>query len=438
MKLSDIIKVLFLSLAMIISASCEKEEGRPADQPQQVTITLDVDKLTLESASIRVKHDGAADLPWVYLMTDDLTTDANALIDAKLAKELELTGEIVVYTGRNKSMTITDLAPKAYYRFICKVIDPDTGDACGEVAELKFRTRRDPAIYEVNENWTIERGERTVNPSDDAEYDNFIITSEDDEPYVVLPIKVSDFEFYYKNDKRSLFEDFHSDFGLEAGASQWKNILKQGDITWQEQRLRSSDWIVYMIGVDTDGELSGLYQEYRFKVEQEVATDAYNKWLGTWSVSDKDGLKLFDIHILPSENNLWYYLAGWEGNNLYFDTYDQTLMIETFFNKKTGKMEFVSQYVNTMATDYETIDFYFSGTFYYGGNYVIDLMNYKMAETSFVKSDCTEARVDGLSYVGNGLDVPILAVCYFYYSGSQPTSISLDIPNLPLTFKKAE
>lgn len=113
-------------------------------------------------------------------------------------------------------------------------------------------------------------------------------------------------------------------------------------------------------------------------------------------------------------------------------------MIETFFNKSTGRMEFISQYVNTMITDYETIDFYFSETFYYGGNYVVDAMNYKMAETFFTNSEYTQARVEGLTFTGSGLTVPIQENCYFYYSGPQPSAISLDIPNLPLTFRKVQ
>ena len=438
MKFTSILKVFSVALVSILLMGCEKESEQTTGPASDVTISLDMDKVTLESASIRIRHESDADMMWAYLLTQDFESDAESLLLDKIDQELELTGEIVAYTGRNKSIVLTDLEPKSYYRFICQALDDVTGKPFGDVATLDFRTRRDPSVFEVNDNWSIERGDRSINPSDHMEYDNFEISSSDDETYVVLPIKVSDFGDYYKNDKRALFEDFHSDFGLAVGASQWQNVLKEGDITWQEQRLRSSDWIVFMIGIDTDGELSGLYQEYRFSIEQEIATDEYNRWLGQWKVINGEGVELFDIHILPSENNLWYYLAGWEGDNLYFDTYDQTLMIETFFNKSNGKMEFISQYVNTMMTDYETIDFYFSGTFYYGGNYVVDAMNYKMAETSFTTSDYTEARVDGLTFTGSGLTVPIQEICYFYYSGSQPSSISLDIPNLPLTFKKVQ
>lgn len=439
MKLTDIIKVLFLSLAMVISASCETAEPvAPEQEHQQVTITLDVDKLNLEAASIRVRHDGTAELLWVYLLTDDLDSDPAALIADKLARELELTGEIVVFTGQNKSIMVSDLAPKAYYRFICQVVDPVTGGTTGEPAAIQFRTRRDPSVFEINDNWSVNRGERSINYVDKMEYDNFICKSSDEETYVLLPIKVSDFKYYYNNEIRALFEDFHASYSLAEGDSKWKDIVKSGDQTLQEQRLRSGEWVVFMVGIDVDGELSGLYQRLDMTIEPEVPTEEYQRWLGDWEVADKDGVKLFDITIIPSEHNMWYYLAGWEGNNLYFDTYDQTLMIETFFNKSTGRMEFISQYVNTMITDYETIDFYFSGTFYYGGNYVVDAMNYKMAETFFTNSEYTQARVEGLTFTGSGLTVPIQEICYFYYNGPQPSAISLDIPNLPLTFRKVQ
>lgn len=440
MKPITLLKLLLASVLMLSFVSCEKTSDQVVETIDEVNIMLDVDNVSLETVNIRVRHDGAADLLWVYMLTPDLETPAQTLLEQKVADDIELTGEVVVYNGQNKSVFLSGLQAKFYYRFICQAIDGVTGKLYGEPAELQFRTRRDPAVFEVNDNWSIERGERSINPSDHMEYDNFEISSSDEETYVVLPIKVSDFEFYYKNDMRSLFEDYHADFGLEVGSSQWRTILKSGDITWSEQRLRSSQWIVYMIGIDADGELSGLYQEYRFTIEQEVATDAYNRWLGTWQVSDRNGRDLFSISVIPSENNLWFYLAGWEGDNLYFDTADPALMIETFFNKETGKMEFVSQYVNTMIQDTETIDFYFSGTFYYGGNYVIDLMNYKMAETSFSNADYTEARVDGLNLVDpvRGLNVPIQAVCYFYYRGSQPSAISLEIPSLPLSLKKIQ
>ena len=440
MKYSAILKVILAGLLMTSFAACEKTPEPIVETTDQVTIMLDVDKVSLESVNIRVRHEGAADMLWVYMLTSDLQTSAQQLLEEKIAADLQLTGEVVVYTGQNKSIYLSGLKPKSSYRFLCASLDPASGEALGSVSELQFKTRRDPAVFELNSNWSIKVGDRSINNTDKMEYDNFICSSSDEESYVMLPIKKSDFEYYYQSDIRALFEDYLADFGLSVGDSQWKNIVKIGDNICSEQRLRSGDWIIFMIGIDQSGELTGLYQQISFTIEQETATPEYNRWIGTWTVSDKNGLELFDIEIIPSENNMWYYMGGWESTNIYqFDTYDPALMPELFFDKESGKLCFISQYLNTMVTDTDSIDFYFSGTFIYGNTYVLgsEVLNYRMAETIFLDTvNYNSARIEGCNFNTQGMSFPIESICYIYYNGSQLSSISLAAPTLPLTITK--
>ena len=438
MKFSALLKVFILCLLVTPFVGCEKVQETQNSVQTAATVVLDVDEVTLESVSVRVRHDGDAGLLWVYLLTQDQDTPAAELLSEQLAADLELTGEIVAYTGRNKSVTLTDLQPKTYYRFICCPIDDVTGELSGTPASLTFRTKRDPSVFDVNPNWTITRGSRSTG-NDLMEYDNFICTSSDNESYVVLPIRKTDFEYYYDSKIASLFNDFHADFGLQVGDSQWKKIVKSGDITWSEDRLRSAEWYVFMLGIDTEGELTGLYQQATFTIEQETPTEAYNRWLGTWKVC-KDGVEHFEISIIPSENNLWYYVGGWESTNMYqYDTYDPALMFETFFDKSTGKMSFVSQYVNTLIEADEHRDFYFSGSFYYGSNYVIDALNYKMADSQFTETvNYSEAEITSNQFSASGMSFPIQQIGYIYYYGSNPASISMELPSLPLTLVKVK
>ena len=437
-RIKAIFRVLMV-LSLLSLVSCDKVVDDYVSDENVVKIMLDIDQLTLESASIRVRHDGASDLNWVYMNTADLVTEAADLIENKVVKELELTGEIVANRGQNKSLTVSALAPKSYYRFICSAIDQVSGMPVGEVAEITYRTRRDPNLFELNSNWSVTRGERSYDTKEGTEYDNFKCSSNDDATYVVVTLKDSDFEAYYKSEIRALFEDYQSSFGIEEGSSKWNSIVSRGDINWQEPRLRSGDWHLFMIGLDPDGELSGLYQSYGFNIEQEVATDEYNRWLGTWAVADMSGSEYFDITIIPSENNMWYYMGGWESTNVYaFDTFDPALMPELFFDKMTGRLYFVSQYVNTMISDTESVDFYFSGTFTYGQTYVLgqEVLNFKMAQTSFVNADYTEARIESQNFVQSGMEFPIEQICYLYYNGGSPGAISLIIPTLPLRLIK--
>ena len=440
MKFTTILKVFLSALLLVSFVACEKTSEEFIETTDDVTIMLDVDKVSLETVNIRVRHNGAADMLWVYLLTSDLETSAQQLLQEKIAADLQFTGEILVYTGQNKSVFLSGLMPKSFYRFLCAGVDQTTGEILGEVSELQFRTRRDPAVFDVNGNWSIELGDRIVSPTDQMEYDNFICNSSDDEPYVMLAIKKLDFETYYGNDIRQLFEDYISDFGIQEGDSKWKDIVKSGKSTWTEQRLRSGDWVIFMIGLDQEGELTGLYQSLDLTVEQEVATQEYSRWVGTWTVADKTGVDLFEIQIIPSENNMWYYMAGWESDNIFgFDTYDAALMPELFFDKATGKLCFVSQYINTMITDTDSIDFYFSGTFTYGNSYVLgaEVLNFRMAESTFLDTvTYNTARIDGGLFSTGGASFPIESICYIYYNGSQLSSISLAVPVLPLTMKK--
>lgn len=439
MKYPAILKVLLAGLLMTTVIACEKTQESIVETGQQAAIMLDIDKVSLESVNVRVRHDGDPNMLWSYMHTDDLHTSAQQLLEEKIAKDQDLTGEIVVYVGQNKSVHLSGLKPKCSYRFICGQLDPISGEIKGKVSELEFKTRRDPAVFDINPEWSIVYEDRTVNNADKIEYDRFSCISSDEEPYVMLPIKKIDFEYYYNNDIRALFEDYHADFGLAVGDSQWKNIVKIGDDTFLEQRLRSGDWIIFMIGIDQAGELTGLYQQLSLTLEQETATPEYKRWLGTWTVSDKNGIKLFEIDVLPSENNMWYYMSGWESNNVYgYDTTDPALMPELFFDKETGEMCFISQYVNTMVSTNEAYDFYFSGTFTYGNTYVLgsEVLNYRMADAYFVNDD--KAIIEAGKFETQGMSFPIESVCYMYSVGGQLGAISLAPPTLPLTMTKVK
>ena len=437
-------KILQMILAIVMSVSffgCQKiADTVEQNTTQSVSIMLDVDNVNLESANIRVRHNGGADVLWTYICTSDLESPAAQLLQEKVSAEVDLTEQIVAFTGTNKSVTTSGLEPKSYYRFICSVIDPVNGIDTKSVAELKFRTRRDPSVYVLNDNWSIQTGDRVINHADQMEYDNFLCKSADDETYVMLSLKASEFNNEYGNDIRSLFEDYVADYGIPEGDSKWKNIVKSGDTNWSEQRLRSGDWIIFMVGVDKEGELTGLYQQLAFTIEEETASDEYNRWLGTWTVSDKDGVELFNIDILPNENNLWYYMAGWESSNIYsFDTYDSHMMPELYFEKSTGKLCFISQFVVEMIDGTDKLHFYFSGTFTYGNTYLLgnEVLNYKMAESSFLDTDSySKARVDGCKFVTQGMEFPIESIAYFYYRGSNPSPINLTPPSLPLMLTK--
>ena len=138
----------------------------------------------------------------------------------RILLEYELTDQVVSQKGMNVSLNLKNLEAKQTYRLIVKGIDPKSGRLYGKVAELVFKTRRDPDVWEENPNWSIsrkaERSEGVAEGSSEViEYENFECKSTDDEAYIVLSLTEDDFANYKKhaehNDKiRTIFEDYLS------------------------------------------------------------------------------------------------------------------------------------------------------------------------------------------------------------------------------------
>ena len=440
MKLTNILKVFLVGLVIMAFIGCEKAPEQSGTSLPEVTFTLELDKTTLENAQIRVRHNGTADVCWVYMYTTDFDTDAAELMAEKLLKDLEFYDEIVVDRGRNKSVLIEDLLPKTEYRFICSAIDPATGLIYGEAVDCIFKTRRDPAHFEQNDKWSVVRENERQVGEDDIEYDVFTCTSSDEEPYVLVPILKSDYDKYYRSDKRSFFEDYYADINIPVGDRRWEDVLEVGNATIYEQRLRSGEWLVFMIGIDDNGELSGYWQCLDMPIARETPTDAYLRWEGKWSVSDKNGQKLFDITVTESESNMWYYLAGWEkGNLLGYDTADDSWRIETYYDKTAKTMVFVSQYIKSVEGE-EVVDFYMTASTLYGTyNYIVprDPQNIKLAEAEFYDAPTySKATISGLDFMLGGQAFPLSELFIAGYRNNEAGCISMTPPALPLMMEK--
>lgn len=453
MKFSDIFRILFVCLFLAMSVSCGDKVSPVVETVQQnVNIVLSVDKTSLETADIRVRHDGLNELSWVYMSTSDLETDADELIDSAVNNELAVTGQLLVEKGNNKSVRISGLAPKTYYRLIVKLVD-EQGVPVGKAHQMVFRTNRDLDVFEVNENWNVVYDSRTQGvasgSSEVIEYDNFKCTSSDDESYILALIKKADYDAFVKNPEhklkiRTFFEEYVASSGIEAGSEEWAKVVESGNCTWQEQRLRSGDWYLFMVGVDAQGELTGLYRQVECLIPEEEPTDEYNKWLGTWEVSAYDnGIPVsFTLTILKSEANMWYYSIGWESNNIY-GIDPAVLAVELFFDKNTGKAYLVSQYVNSAVDASGAImDFYMYGVFPYGGaSTYLDNLNTKIAEFEMQGSDNTKATVTGITFTTTQAGALLTfkyteAIYYMYSYGGTGTSISLSHPDFPFTMTK--
>lgn len=443
MKLKNIFSLLLASVAMLSIYSCEPVSPEAGiTSGDEIKFILKEDVVDLTSASIRVKHNGPSDLMWVYMQTADLLAGADALIAERVNNEYAFTEQIVARTGNNKSIRVDGLEAKSQYRIIVKAIGQD-GQLYGNAASLVFKTRRNPDAWEVNDNWTLtrkaERSESTsIGAGEVVEFENFECISKDDESYIVLALSKEDYQAYQKDEnhkdvKRTLFEDYYADF--MASADNKGRILK-GNGIWKEERLRSGDYVVFMIGLDEENELSGLYRQFNVTIAPEEPTEDYNKWLGWWEVSFDNGDAPWTVYIDSLDPNMWCLSIGWEPECIALDV--TNMGVKLYYSKSSGELYFTSQEVAT-ADDGSSV--YYYGTFPYGTyQTVLDVENTRIAKASFTNLTSTEAVIDGLEMMLSGVGTIKFSYGLFYvrYSSTSAQAVSLTIPSYPWTMKKID
>jgi hypothetical protein len=443
MNLKRIFFALFAVVIMLGVPSCNKlSSADNAVAADDFRFILSEDVINLNTASIRIKHNGSFDAMWVYMQTSDLVSDADALIAERVSNEYQYTEQIVARTGNNISLAFNGLDAKQRYRIIVKAIDKD-GNLYGKAASLIFKTRRNPDVWEVNDNWSLTRKEERTSKviagsTEEQEYENYECKSKDQESYIILTLSMTDYQNYkkaegHKDVKRTLFEDFYSDFMQQ---NDYKSKILKGDKVWTEERLRSGEYVAFMIGLDEDNELSGLYKESRITIEPEEPTEEYNKWKGWWEISFEGNNNPWTIYIDELDPNMWLSSIGWEPEYIVEDV--TNMPVKLYYSKSTGDVYLVSQEVAS-GSDGSTI--YYYGTFPYSTyQTVLDFENVRVAKANFTNLASTEAVIDGLGMYLTGVgDIEFnYSLFYIRYNSTTAQAISKSIPSYPWTMKKID
>ena len=443
MNLKRIFFALFAVVIMLGVPSCNKlSSADNAVAADDFRFILSEDVINLNTASIRIKHNGSFDAMWVYMQTSDLVSDADALIAERVSNEYQFTAQIVARTGNNISLAFDGLDAKQRYRIIVKAIDKD-GNLYGKAASLIFKTRRNPDVWEVNDNWSLTRKEERTSKviagsTEEQEYENYECKSKDQESYIILTLSMTDYQNYkkaegHKDVKRTLFEDFYSDFMQQ---NDYKSKILKGDKVWTEERLRSGEYMAFMIGLDEDNELSGLYKESKITIEPEEPTEEYNKWKGWWEISFEGNRNPWTIYIDELDPNMWLSSIGWEPEYIVEDV--TNMPVKLYYSKSTGDVYLVSQEVAS-GSDGSTI--YYYGTFPYNTyQTVLDFENVRVAKANFTNLASTEAVIDGLGMYLTGVgDIEFnYSLFYIRYNSTTAQAISKSIPSYPWTMKKID
>ena len=431
--------------AFLILAGCEGKLSTDS-VTDDTEVTLRLDEAFQEKAYIRLNHDGSQDDYWCYIVTQDMLSDAAVLLKEHIAATLVSAGEIEVGTGTNKNITVGDLQPKTSYRMIAARVLQD-GKITGNVAELVFATLRNPDVFEVHPEWEITYKERRV-AADDLNVESEVFdcsAGEGGDTYVPCLLSKSDFESSYGGNLRACFEDYVAFRNLQH--VKWPNVVTAESCEHLEDRLRHGDYIVFMIGIDAEGELTGWYARTDVTIEQEKATDAYRRWIGKWELKGTCGEQTitYQVEIAPDENNLYYRMYGWEADTAtnYFAELPTQRPILLYFEKSSGDAYVVSEEIADFEdpTLAEFYDFFVYGCVeidYYGEmtEVPVDIPNLRIARFSLVNDNRAKVAPEIFSFDLNGVhyEAPFIYFSYSYisalYQGLVPVTVDSVVPRI--------
>lgn len=201
---------------------------------------------------------------------------------------------------------------------------------------------------------------------DGSEVENFSVKAYSDYSYYVdiaYPEYISE---NYDGDPVNFFNDVLDN--LASGMndlSEFADVIYEGNQSFAFDKLRHGDWTVYAFGVDYLGNLTGNWSKFNFNIEEEEATEAFKKWLGTWAIGGKgggvdekgkpiSGEYFYNITITSAENNEAFAIEDWETGNSsseFANKYAKDYIFEAGYDRASGNLIFKSQYLGSAEDD---------------------------------------------------------------------------------------
>lgn len=384
-------KLLFAVLAVCgLCGVVSCEDVLDKDIATDVQLGLRVDEVGQNEVYLRLTHDGAADEYWFCMdPTDNLDADAREMFERTVRNIVKKEGTLTARTGVNKSLMFDGLQAHTKYRAIAAIIN-EKAEIIGDVVELSFETKRDPAVFTdlgATGFWQMSYSKRYTSTEDDAEYDVFKCEVADTtHTFVPMIITKKDFADYYGNDHRRFFEDYV--VSCTEDNVKWIKVIRNKTCEHTQERLRSGDYWMFMIGVTRDGELTGYYAQEEKIFRQEQQTADFAKWLGLWTLSEITPSSkpiTYNVTITAEENNMYLRMAGWEYSDIMDATMTEVpfqLPVLLYFEKSTGYVYVVSEEMADLPTAAaaDMYDFYLYGLVYMDASLsLINLPNLRLA-----------------------------------------------------------
>lgn len=376
--MKKIFKLAAMVAASLAIFSCTPEEGNGNENgdgngngngngntvvEQELKFTLGEPEVEATQVTIRVEHDGDKTDNWHYIVTAK-TSKIEEAIAAEVERILNSTTSTTLQNVTKKNVVVTDLTPETEYTFIVFGITTG-GSVYGTPASVDFKT----ALGEVTEltqtnDWTAsyQRGDYEGETAE-------LITIDCAEN---LTYYVSYAEIWYLEEIQETYGMTVEDYAMWIATTEFPEMLNYGYrmedllVTGPGElafpRMVSDDYLLFIIGFTTDGQITGTFSTYEFTVEQETATPEYEKWFGTWKLTSApesfeyeneiyEFQNSFYIDVYPYDNNYMYVIGGWEcGENQYVDfttAFGEPIYFPVSY--ADAKMEFEEYFIDYMA-----------------------------------------------------------------------------------------
>lgn len=316
-------------------ASCTKDDQKDDPNTDRPTVTVrysvEVTETTQNSVKAEVTTTGTETDTWYAFVTMDLDTRADQVIEATVAGLDDI--ESVLKSG-DAEVEFTGLAAGTSYRIIVTGLAAD-GTVSGKSDEAEFKTSRDPNAWAENPDWKVEyvgrdSYETSAGTTKYGDLINVTVSNDNTDYYYIDAVSKSDFENVYKGSiaefAKSTIENLNA--LIEENNELYPDypvtitdIVYYGSGSIIMGPLTDEEQYVVLVGIEPSGitgEGSGLYaMSEAFTPDVEEASEAYNKWLGSWTVSgysDAAGTTACTNTIKIEANipNYDYTIYGWQ------------------------------------------------------------------------------------------------------------------------------
>lgn len=350
------IKLIFAMIIAISFTGCEPEA--PASKTDIIEFNVRYSEVSYNYAIVNVKHNGPEDLTWYGFVTDNVS-EKNYNLYTQKRRELLKEGKIVgLKKETDRNILLENLKENTKYKYVVFGIK-ENGDIYNNVSigSIEFETGLNAYQLQETSDWTISY----LGRNEDQTKDIIEVKANKGGRFgwqYISKESIDEWNKEYKNGYELWEEDIYMATlnGVQMYTLQeiatiqyyMANGYKLTDLTYiyeqdkpfEIDRLASGDYYFVAYGFNGDGSHTRTYSVQEIHIEEEEATEAYNKWLGSYSVSglvdvtNEDGevepeTRTYNLLIEKYDNNFMYRVHGWEcGADVEYDWEEDITQID--------------------------------------------------------------------------------------------------------------